>query len=307
VDTGSPYVIALNFLLFSKDQFISIALILLETGAVVTSNPIADEMLRYMPPPAIGRASRGKAFEGWEISAESKALYRRSPDAFLMAAILSKQIRGPQAYEIPFRLKQRMGHLDVRRIAKMQCADLAGYMGPGRHGKALHRFYNTMSDQLIFDCGLIVDKYDGCASNIWKDERDAGAVIARLQELKGVSQKISNMFVRLLVTDYGVSLEGWDRIDIAVDRHVARVFLRTGLVASNRGQERYKVSDIAKEIVVRARELYPPYPAALDAPAFNVGYFWCTEKEALCEGSDGKGPCPLSKVCPKRKRHYKIV
>ncbi len=91
-----------------------------------------------------------------------------------MAAILSKQIRGLQAYEIPFRLKQRMAHLDVRRIAKMHREELAGFLGPGRHGKALHRFYNTMSDQLIFDCALIVAKYGGCTSNIWKDVRDAG-------------------------------------------------------------------------------------------------------------------------------------
>ena len=71
-------------------------------------------------------------FDGWEISAESKELYRQSPDAFLMAAILSKQIRGPQAYEIPFRLKQRMGHLDVRRIAKMRREELARLHGPGQ-------------------------------------------------------------------------------------------------------------------------------------------------------------------------------
>lgn len=273
----------------------------------MTSNPIADEMLRYMPPPTVGRRSSGRSFHGWEISAESKELYRQSPDAFLMAAILSKQIRGLQAYEIPFRLKQRMGHLDVRRIAKMHREELAGFLGPGRHGKALHRFYNTMSDQLIFDCALIVAKYGGCTSNIWKDVRDAGTVIARLQELKGVSQKISNMFVRSLVNDYGVSLEGWDRIDIAVDRHVARVFLRTGLVSSKKGQDRYHVSDIGDEVVARARELYPAYPAALDGPAFNVGYFWCTEKEARCDRIDDRGPCPLSKVCTKRKRHYKIV
>jgi uncharacterized HhH-GPD family protein len=264
-------------------------------------------MLQYLPPPAAGSKPRGRSFEGWEISEESKDLYRKSPDAFLMAAILSRQIRGPQAYEIPFRLMQRMGHLDVRRIAKMSREEMAGYMGPGKHGKALHRFYNTMSDQLVFDCGLIAGKYGGCASGIWKDERDAGAVIDRLQELKGVSQKISNMFVRLLVTEYGVSLEGWDRIDIAVDRHVARVFLRTGLVDSKKGQEKYRVSDIAGEVVARARELYPSYPAALDEPAFNIGYAWCTEKEARCEGSNDREPCPLSKVCTKRKRHYKII
>ncbi len=249
----------------------------------MTRKGIAEALLEYQPPPAIGHTPGGMDFDGWEISAESKKLYRQSPDAFLMAAILSKQIRGLQAYEIPFRLKQRMGHLDVRRIAKMRREELAGFLGPGRHGKALHRFYNTMSDQLIFDCALIVAKYGGCASNIWKDVRDAGTVIARLQELKGVSQKISNMFVRSLVNDYGVSLEGWDRIDIAVDRHVARVFLRTGLVNSRKGQDRYHVNDIVEDVVAWARELYPAYPAALDGPAFNVGYFWCTEKEARCD------------------------
>jgi endonuclease III len=273
----------------------------------MTSNPIADEMLRYVPPPVIGQRSPGRSFREWEISEESKKLYEKSPDAFLMAAILSKQIRGHQAYEIPLRLMQRMGHLDVRRISEMSREELAGYMGPGKHGKALHRFYNTMSDQLIFDCGLIVAKYGGRAVNIWKDERDAGTVITRLQELKGVSQKISNMFVRHLVTDYGVSLDGRDRIDIAVDRHVARVFLRTGLVGSKKGQDKYHVSEIAEEVVDRARELYPHYPAALDVPAFNIGYTWCTEKEARCAGSASEGPCPLSKVCTKRKRHYKII
>jgi uncharacterized HhH-GPD family protein len=279
----------------------------------LTRDRIADALLEYRPPPAIGSTVRGRNFEGWEISEESKDLYRRSPDAFLMAAVLSKQVRGEQAYEIPRRLQQRLGHLDVRRIAEMSQQELAAYMGPGKYGKALHRFYNAMSGQLIFNCQLIVEKYGGCAASIWTDDRttglpaDAGMVIARLQELKGVSQKISNMFVRHLVTDYGVSLEGWDRIDIAVDRHVARVFLRTGLVRSKKGQDKYHVSDVADEVVVRARELYPEYPAALDIPAFTVGYFWCTEKEARCDGPEGMGPCPLSKVCSKRKRHYKII
>ncbi len=244
----------------------------------MTPERIADALLEYRPPPPIGSTGAGGLFDSMEISEESKDLYNQSPDALLMAAILSKQIRGDQAYEIPYRLKVRMGHLDVRRIAKMSKQELAGYMGPGEHGKALHRFYNTMSDQLICDCRLIDEKYDGCAANIWKDERDAGTVIARLQELKGVSQKISNMFVRCLITDYGVSLEGWDKIDIPVDRHVARVFLRTGLVKPKKKQDGYHVSDLVDDVVARARELYPQYPAALDEPAFIVGYKWCNGK-----------------------------
>ena len=270
---------------------------------------IAAAMLEYAPPPRAGEGSRSRDFGDWGISAESKRLYRRSPNAFLFAAVLSKQIRGPQAYEIPYQLKQRLGHLDARRIARMSTAELAEYMGPGKHGKALHRFYNAMSGQLICDCELLVAKYRGNAANIWKGERDAGVVIARLREFKGVSQKISSMFVRLLVTDYGVSLEGWDQIDIAVDRHVARVFLRTGLVGGEKSRSNYSVGELADEVVRQARELCPEYPAALDAPAFNVGYGWCTEREARCHGDDShsQGPCPLATACPKRRRHYQIV
>ncbi len=107
-------------------------------------------------------------------------------------------------------------------------------------------------------------------------------MIARLQELKGVSQKISNMFVRSLVNDECVSLEGWDRIYIAVDRHVARVFLRTGLVNSRKGQDRYHVNDIVEDVVACARELYPAYPA--DGPVLHGGPFSGARRESRMPG-----------------------
>jgi hypothetical protein len=90
-----------------------------------------------------------------------------------------------------------------------------------------------------------------------------------------------------------------------MDRHVARVFMRSGLIAARKGQTQYSVSELREQIIARARELSPQYPAALDPPAFNTGMRWCTEREARCD--DGSEPCPLSKVCTKRIRHYRIV
>jgi hypothetical protein len=56
----------------------------------LTRKGIAEALLEYQPPPVIGHTPDGKDFNGWEISAGSKELYRQSPNAFLMAAILSK-------------------------------------------------------------------------------------------------------------------------------------------------------------------------------------------------------------------------
>jgi len=119
--------------------------------------------------------------------------------------------------------------------------------------------------------------------------------MGRLEEFEGISQKISNMMGRLLGTYFGVSLTQWDEIDVAVDRHVARVFLRTGLVQRSRDA---KVAEVRDEIIHRARELRPSFPGGLDDPAFDIGKNWCTAEEAYCDWADD--PCPLSKHCRKK-------
>jgi len=120
----------------------------------------------------------------------------------------------------------------------------------------------------------------------------------RLEEFEGISQKISNMMGRLLGTYFGVSLTRWNEIDVAVDRHVARVFLRTGLV--QRGRDA-KVPEVRDEIIQRARELRPSFPGCLDDPAFDIGINWCTAEKAYCDWADE--PCPLSKYCRKKTLH----
>lgn len=87
-----------------------------------------------------------------------------------------------------------------------------------------------------------------------------------------------------------------ESIDLPADRHVIRVFLRTGLVKAEANKKHYHASEMKKAVVLRARELYPKYPN------------WCNEDEAHCSDTNWEyGCCALSKVCTKRKRGYKVL
>lgn len=270
-------------------------------------NKITKTMLRKYPPPLLNSRSKKPNFKQWSLSEESINLYKSNPNAFFIAAIFDRAITADKAWEIPYQLKKRLGHLNVYKLSKMTKREMISYLSSKKYGPTLHRFYPQIAECLIFDCKLLVSKYHGDARNIWQNDPNAKTVIKKLREFRGIGQKIANMFVRLLVTYYGVKLVGWEDIDIPVDRHVARVFLRTGLITSENGKIEYSIPEIRYSIIQKARELYPKYPAALDEPAFVIGREWCTESEALCDYYEDYEPCPLSNVCTKRKRHYKII
>lgn len=267
-------------------------------------NSIVNAMLRYDPPPPFNSRRKKPNFKDWSFSEESTKLYKSNPNAFLIAAIFDRGIPAEKAWEIPYQLKKRMGHLNVYKMSKMTKREMIFFLHSKKYGPTLHRFYPDIADCLVYDSKLLVEKYHGDARNIWQNDPQVKTVLKNLKEFKGIGQKIANMFVRLLITYYGVKLEGWKDIGIPVDRHVARVFLRTGLINSQKGKTLYSISELRTPIIERAKESYPKYPAALDSPAFNIGRYWCTESEALCDYYDEH--CPLSKVCTKRKRSYKI-
>jgi uncharacterized HhH-GPD family protein len=266
---------------------------------------IVKAMLAYISCPNFRRRLKSPSLKEWGLSKESVKLLEKDVNAFFLAAIFDRRITAEQAWEIPYQLKKRLGHLDVNKIAKMDVKSLAEYIGPQRFGRSLHRNYNIMSSCLVKACQLLINRYGGYAGNIWEEDRKVYEVRRKLLEFKGIGQKIANMFIRLLITYYGVSLTGWKDVDIAVDRHVARVFLRTGLIHGEKGKTEYHIGEVKDNIIRKTRELFPKYPGALDEPAFSIGKNWCTAEKAYC---DYKGdPCPLTKVCSKKRKDYQII
>ena len=259
------------------------------------TNEVVRDMLTYKQPPLIDRPMLAANLDSWGISRDIGNLLLRNPNALLFSAIFNYQIKYERALEAPFELASRLGHLDVQRLAKMSQKDLAQHIRGDETVHSLHRFPSVVAGRLIAASKLLLRKYGGNAANIWPNGESAAEVVRRFDEFEGIGQKISRLMGRVLVEYLGVTLVNWQELDIAVDRHVARVFLRTGLVTRSPGT--YPVSELVEEVTAKARALYPQFPGALDEPAVAVGMEWCTAEKAYCNWPED--PCPLRRNCPK--------
>lgn len=123
-------------------------------------------------------------------------------------------------------------------------------------------------------CGEIERSYGGSAENIWNDEPRVGDIYRRFLGFKGIGQKKASMAANILVRDFRIKVTGgWESVDVSLDRHVKRVFLRTGLAKDE------------TEVIRIARELNPEYPGILDLPAWQIGRTWCKYVPSICDGS----------------------
>jgi len=260
------------------------------------SQSVVQEMLRYSPPPPIENPTRVADLDSWGIRREVGDFLMGNSNALLFGAIFDFQIKLEQAWQAPFDLARRLGHFDLAQIARMRPSHLETYIRGGGSEHALHRFPGRLAQRLISASRRLLQEYEGNAENIWPDAMQVAEVIDRLDAFDGIGQKIARMMARLLVSYFGVRLTHWEKLDIAVDRHVARFFLRTGLVVRDPGT--YGVAEVADEVTLSARRLCPSFPATLDEPAMDIARNWCTAEEAYCSWAGE--PCPMRKVCPKK-------
>lgn len=263
---------------------------------------VVEAMLEWMPPPTPGHVKR------LAVRSDHYAKHARLPrlsreettNSFLFAVIFDHMIRAERAWAAPTELARRLGHLDVHRIARMS-EEALGPVVRGRNGeKALHRLWPRVTRSLIAASQHLVEHYHGDAENIWPDGLDVSELKRRLHEVPGLGAKLVNMTVRLLTDDFGRRFGGWEHADVAVDRHVARVFLRTGLVGPELSGRKHRLHELRDEITDAARRLSPEYPAALDGPAFTIGQQWCKARRAECGG------CPLGRVCARTRKAWTV-
>jgi uncharacterized HhH-GPD family protein len=73
----------------------------------------------------------------WTGRPEVDQLLETDPLALLIGLVLDQQVKMEKAFSGPYELKQRLGHLDARRIALMEPEALDAVF---RERPALHRF-----------------------------------------------------------------------------------------------------------------------------------------------------------------------
>lgn len=223
-----------------------------------------------------GAAQVGERFTDLEAADE---LVRCSPEAFLIGVLFTQGIPAERAWAGPYLLSQRLGHLDLRRLATERDAVAAAVAQP----PALHRFKNTVAGWISDMAAMLLDRWDGSAARLWADHPSAAELRRRLEEFPGIGRKKAAMAVELLVRCFDASVCDLSGGTVAYDTHVRRVFLRSGLVDS----------DTPDEVDRAAREASPASPSTIDLPAWLIGRQWCRPTDPHCD------ECWLANECPR--------
>jgi uncharacterized HhH-GPD family protein len=223
-----------------------------------------------------GVAQVGGAFTDVEAADD---LVKTSPEAFLLAVLFTQGIPAERAWAGPFLLRERLGHLDLRRLAReREAVDEAVCRPP-----ALHRFKHTMAGWISDAAARLLECYGGNAARVWDDDPTAIELMQRLARFRGIGRKKAAMALELLTRCFGVTVSELEGGTVAYDVQVRRVFLRSGLVDR----------DTRAEIERAAAEALPTRPGRLDLPTWLIGRQWCHPSHPLCD------ECRLGSVCPR--------
>jgi uncharacterized HhH-GPD family protein len=135
-------------------------------------------------------------------------LLAKSGTALLIGLCLEQQVRSEKAMSGPYHLRERLGHLDARKIASMTDAKIEAVF---RAKPALHRFPGMMAKRVKALCAMIASEYGGDGGRLWARVRTAEEAYRRLRELPGFGDSKAGSGVRILARFGKRSLQGWER------------------------------------------------------------------------------------------------
>ena len=122
---------------------------------------------------------------------EADDYLRGEANAALLGLLYDQRVRAEYAFTGPHRLRDRLGHLDMKKLAAMDPEALREAFA---EKPAVHRFTNKMADQTHAVARILADEYDGDAARLWNDEADFPVIAKRLRKLPGFgAQKAAKM------------------------------------------------------------------------------------------------------------------
>jgi len=140
---------------------------------------------------------------------EADRLIARDPFALLIGFALDQQVPVPTAFTGPFKLKQRLGTLEPRKIASMDPGKLEAAF---REKPAVHRFPGTMAQRVQDLAQTIVDDHGGKAERVWTEAKDGQDLKARIGALPGFGDMKVRSLLAVLAKRLGVQLPGLEEV-----------------------------------------------------------------------------------------------
>ena len=146
---------------------------------------------------------------------EADLYLAEDPNALLLGVLYDSQYATRKAFAAPLRLKQRLGHLDMQRIAGEPEETI---MGAFSQKPALHRFPNKFARLTQQFAREIVARYDGDGSRVWREATGLEDVGTRLLQLPAFGEEKANWTIGMLGR-LGLLLHpGWEEYRVTVRR-----------------------------------------------------------------------------------------
>jgi uncharacterized HhH-GPD family protein len=129
---------------------------------------------------------------------EANRLLASDPFALLVGLALDQQVTVQQAFAGPLRIKQRVGTLDAKTLAR---TDLEPAF---REKPAVHRFPGSMATRIQDLAQVVAEEYGGDAARIWNEAGDAADLRKRIAALPGFGDMKVRTLAAILAKRFGV-------------------------------------------------------------------------------------------------------
>jgi uncharacterized HhH-GPD family protein len=133
-------------------------------------------------------------------SEKANTLIAKNPMALLIGFALDQQVSVQKAFAGPLAIKERLGTLDAKKLAKL---DLEPAF---REKPAIHRFPGAMAKRVHELAAHVSDEYGGKAQRIWEGAGDGDDLRARIAALPGFGEMKVKSLGAVLAKRYGVAV-----------------------------------------------------------------------------------------------------
>ena len=131
---------------------------------------------------------------------DANTLIAEDPFALLVGFALDQQVTVQQAFQGPLRIKERVGTLDPKTLAK---TDLEPAF---REKPAVHRFPGNMAARVQELAAIVAEEYGGDASRIWTQAADGADLRKRIGALPGFGEMKIKSLGSVLYNRFGVAV-----------------------------------------------------------------------------------------------------
>lgn len=128
------------------------------------------------------------------------------PNALLLGVLYDTQYPTRSAFASPWRLHERLGHLDMARIATEEESVITEAF---RRKPALHRFPNRCAVLTRRLAAVVAEQYGGDASRVWREAASVDDLGARLLALPAFGEEKTNWTVGMLGRLGMLPYDGW--------------------------------------------------------------------------------------------------